>query len=208
MQEVPDLIVCEGCDAVYPRPQLHHREVARCRRCGTEMARHWGRMHERMLPLTVACLILFGIANFFPIVEIQLRGLHSQTTLVGAVLTLADEGMSEVGLLVLLTTLLFPLVQLCVLLYLLLPITLRNQPPAGFRILVRAMQVMRPWGMVEVFLLGVLVAVVKLSGMAQVIPGAALWAFMGLTVLLTAVLSFEPQAFWRLTFGRKGEALP
>jgi len=208
MEEVPDLIACEGCDAIYPRAQLRPHEAASCRRCGTPLARYWGRMHERMLPLTVACLILFVIANAFPIVRIELRGLHSETTLVGAVLTLAREGMSEVGLLVLLTTLLFPLVQLCVLLYLLLPITLRNQPPLGFAILVRAMQAMRPWGMIEVFLLGVLVAIVKLSGMAHVIPGAALWSFVGLTVLLTAVLSFEPQAFWRLTFGRKGEARP
>ena len=208
MEEVPELIVCEGCDAVYPRAQLRPHEFATCRRCGTVLARYWGRMHERMLPLTVACLVLFAIANFFPIVSIELRGLHSETTLMGAVLTLAAEGMSEVGLLVLLTTLLFPLVQLCVLLYLLVPINLHRQPPVGFRILVRAMQVMRPWGMIEVFLLGVLVAVVKLSGMAQVIPGAALWAFVALTVLLTAVLAFEPQAFWRLTFGHGGETPP
>ena len=58
------------------------------------------------------------------------------------------------------------------------------------------MQSLRPWGMIEVFLLGVLVAIVKLSSMAQSWPGPALWAFMGLTVLLTAVLSFNPRTFW------------
>jgi paraquat-inducible protein A len=205
MQEVPDLIACEGCDALYRRPRLGRREVANCPRCGTQLARDWGRTHERLLPLTVACLFLFAIANLFPIVEIEVQGLHSQTTLVGAVLALTREGMSEVGMLVLATTIFFPLVQLCILLYLLLPITLRGLRPAGFELLVRIMQMLRPWGMIEVFLLGVLVAIVKLSGMARVLPGAALWAFMGLTVLLTAVLAFDPKAFWGTVFPRERE---
>lgn len=203
MQEVPDLIACEGCDALYQRPHLRSRELARCPRCDTLLERGWGRAHERLLPLTVACLVLFAIANLFPIVEIEVQGLRSETTLAGAVLQLTRGGMSEVGVLVLATTILFPLSQLCILFYLLVPITLRGLRPAGFNILVRAMQVLRPWGMIEVFLLGVLVAIVKLSGMARVLPGAALWAFMGLTVLLTAVLAFEPKAFWRIVFPRE-----
>lgn len=203
MQEVPDLIACEGCDALYQRPHLRSRESARCPRCGTLLERGWGRAHERLLPLTVACLILFAIANLFPIVEIEVQGLSSQTTLAGAVVQLTQGSMPEVALLVLATTILFPLAQLCILLYLLVPITLKGLRPVGFNILVRAMQVLRPWGMIEVFLLGVLVAIVKLSGMARVLPGAALWAFMGLTVLLTAVLAFEPKAFWRIVFPRE-----
>lgn len=206
MQEVPDLMACEGCDALYQRPRLRAREAAHCPRCGTLLERGWGRAHERLLPLTVACLILFAIANLFPIVEIEVQGLRSQTTLAGAVLALTHGEMTEVALLVLATTLLFPLAQLCILFYLLLPITVRGLRPAGFNVLVRAMQVLRPWGMIEVFLLGVLVAIVKLSGMARVLPGAALWAFMGLTVLLTALLAFEPKAFWRIVFPREREA--
>jgi len=203
VQEVPDLIACEGCDALYERPRLRSREVARCPRCGSQLDRAWGRAHERLLPLTVACLILFAIANLFPIVEIQLQGLSSETTLAGAVVQLTHESMAEVALLVLATTIVFPLAQLSILFYLLVAITARGVRPAGFNILVRAMQVVRPWGMIEVFLLGVLVAIVKLSGMAQVIPGAALWAFMGLTVLLTAVLAFEPKTFWNIVFARE-----
>jgi len=147
----------------------------------------------------VASLILFAIANLFPIVEIQVKGLHSQTTLAGAVVVLSNEGMSPVALLVLATTILFPLLQLCILFYLLVPMA-RERRPAGFGILVRVLQMLRPWGMIEVFLLGVLVAIVKLSSLAQVVAGPALWAFMGLTVLLTAVLSFNPRAFWEMAF--------
>lgn len=198
MNEVPAMVVCEGCDAVYRKAELHAREVARCSRCGTELARHPGAQQQRILPLTVASLVLFVIANLFPIVEIELQGRRSQTTLLGAVLALTSEGMSLVAMLVTATTLLFPLLQLCILFYLLAPMT---QPGRrGFSLLVRMMQSLRPWGMIEVFLLGVMVAIVKLSSMATVLPGPALWAFIGLTVLLTSVLSFDPRAFWEMAF--------
>ena len=205
MTEVPDTVVCPGCDAVYSRTPLQPRDVAHCPRCGTELDRHPGRQERRILPLTVACLIMFAIANLFPIVEIELQGLRSQTTLAGAVVALGAEGMSVVALLVLATTILFPFLQLCILAYLLVPLS-RERRPLGFALLVRLMQPLRPWGMIEVFLLGVLVAIVKLSSMATVVPGAALWAFMALTVMLTVVLSFNPGAFWEMTFRPKGEA--
>lgn len=197
MTEVPEAIVCDGCDAVYQRLALRPREVARCPRCGSELDRDRASQHRRILPLTVASLIMFAIANVFPIVEIELRGLTSQTTLVGAVQALALEGMSLVAVLVLATTLLFPLMQLLILLWLLVPLA-RLRRPRGFALLVRTMQSLRPWGMVEVFLLGVLVALVKLSSMAVVLPGPALWAFVALTVLLTAVLAFDPRGFWTM----------
>ncbi|RYZ11985.1 MAG: paraquat-inducible protein A, partial [Comamonadaceae bacterium] len=128
-------------------------------------------------------------------------------TLAGAVMTLSGEGMSPVALLVLATTLLFPLMQLGILFYLLVPL-LQRRRPAGFAFLVRALQSLRPWGMIEVFLLGVLVAVVKLSGMATVVAGPALWAFIGLTVLLTSVLSFNPRTFWEMSFELDPEPEP
>ena len=195
MHEVLNAIACEGCDALYSQPGLRRSEIARCPRCGTELDRHPGRQHERILPLTIASLVLFAIANVFPIVEIQLRGISSQTTLLGAVIALTGEGRALVAVIVLATTILFPLLQLTVLFYLLFPARDQGQP-AGFDWLVRSIQSLRPWGMIEVFLLGILVAIVKLSSMAIIVPGAALWAYIALTVLLTAVLSFDPRTLW------------
>ena len=206
MKEIPEAIVCEGCDAIYGRAALREREVARCAVCGTELERHLGGQQERILPLAVAGLIMFGVANLFPIVEIELRGLRSQTTLAGAVVALAGEGMSLVALLVLATTILVPLLQLLILLWLLVPLRRHERVVAGFAWLVRTMQSLRPWGMIEVFLLGVLVALVKLSSMATVLPGPALYAFMALTVLLTAVLAFDPRGFWEMAEGAMHKA--
>ncbi len=205
MQLVPHAILCEGCDAVYPMPVLHTGETARCTRCGTVLERYQGNAHQRMLPLVLAGLLMFAVANLFPIVSIVIGGQFSDTTLVGAVAALTQEGMGEVAALVLATTLLFPLLQLLVLLYLLLPPP-RQRRPRGFAWLVKLLQMLQPWGMVEVFLLGVLVAIVKLTSSAEVIAGPALGAFVALTVLLTAILSFSPRNFWHLAFDTVSDA--
>jgi paraquat-inducible protein A len=197
MNEVHHAIVCESCDAVCDRVPLREREIASCPRCGIELERHPGAQRARILPLTVASLIVFAIANLFPIVEIEVRGLRSETTLVGAVIALAGDGRSLLALLVLATTLLMPLLHLLILLWLLVPLQ-RGQRVAGFAPLVRAMQALRPWGMIDIFLLGVLVAIIKLSSMATVLPGPALWAFMALTVLLTMVTAFDPRRLWEM----------
>jgi paraquat-inducible protein A len=207
MHEVPNVIACEGCDALYRRPELNRGEIARCPRCGTGLDRHPGRQHERILPLTIASLVLFAVANLFPIVEIEVRGVSSQTTLLGAVIALAGETRAEVAVIVLATTILFPLLQLTVLFYLLIPARHRG-PPAGFDWLLRTIQSLRPWGMIEVFLLGVLIAIVKLSSMAAIVPGTALWAYITLTVLLTAVLSFDPRVLWDDRLDRRAASRP
>ncbi|MDN5836165.1 MAG: paraquat-inducible protein A, partial [Nitrosospira sp.] len=157
-----------------------------------------------VLPLTIAGLFMYIIANAFPIVEMELKGIVSQTTLMGAILSLNSQGMPLVAFLVLTTTLLFPLMQLLSLIYLLTSINNVERSPA-FNLSVRLIQTLRPWVMVEVFLLGVIVAFVKLTSMATVVPGIALWAFGALTLLLASVFSFDLRYIWRMSSLEKRE---
>jgi paraquat-inducible protein A len=197
MHEITQLIACAHCDAVFKKLPLSNGEIARCTRCGAELDRNAQQRRNHLLPLTIASLIIFAIANIFPIVEMELQGMHSQTTLFGAVIALATEDISLAALLVLVTTLLFPLMQMLILFYLLVP-NRHSRRKRGFNLLIRMMQTLRPWGMIEVFLLGVLVALIKLSEMATIIPGVALWAFCMLTVMLTVIVSFNPRYLWQL----------
>ena len=206
MREVPDLIACEECDAVYRRLALGRSEVALCRRCGAELERDRHAQRKHVLPLAIAGLCMYIIANVFPILELELRsGLFSQATLIGSVHSLRAEGMPFVALLVLATTILFPLIQLLALIYLLtFPIRFRRfGHPTAFNLSGRLIQILRPWVMVEIFLLGVIVAFVKLASMAAVLPGIALWAFGALAFVLTAVFSFNPRCIYIRRYGYK-----
>lgn len=150
----------------------------------------------RTLAYTLASVVLFVISNIFPIFAIEIKGNGSTINLAGAVRYLWNEQMQSVSLLVFLTTMLIPAFELITMTYVLLSLKLRRIP-AGHAVLMRMLRVVKPWGMVEVFLLGVLVSLVKLTSSFKVIPGIALWSFGGVTLLLAAAAaSFSTRDVW------------
>jgi paraquat-inducible protein A len=106
--------------------------------------------------------------------------------------------MVAVASLVFVTTILIPAVEMSLMLYVLLPLKL-GQVPQGLAPILRVLQSVRPWSMTQVFILGVLVALVKLQHLAHVVPGIALWSFGGLILLLTAAMSsFNRHELWNM----------
>jgi paraquat-inducible protein A len=136
------------------------------------------------------------VANSFPLVGLEVNGELIETTLVGAARSLYAGGMRTLGAVVVVTTVLAPLIELVAILSLLLPVRLGRRARYSAR-LFRALRAIQPWRMVEVMMLGVLVALVKLAHMAAVIPGIAMWALAGVVILLAACLSaFDPRVVW------------
>ena len=190
------LIACHECDLLYQKQPLPPGGTARCVRCGAALYRHKRNSLDRVLALTIAGLILFMVANFYPFLTFRLEAQVQETTLISGVLELFAQGMWIVALVVLLTSILIPLLQIIGMLYILLPLKLNRQPwklPFIFR-LVRGF---KPWGMLEVFMLGILVAFVKLAKMANLIPGIALFAFLALIFVLAAsAVALDPHIVW------------
>jgi paraquat-inducible protein A len=154
------------------------------------------RRPEQMLAIVTAALIAFVLANTFPILVLRSQGMINEATLLGSVATLWAEGQQVAAVMVFFTAWLFPLFDLLSMFLLLLAVE-TGWRPAFFAPLLRALQAMRPWGMIEVLMLGVVVSLIKLSNMADVVPGVALWAFMALTILLAVILSYDLRALWR-----------
>ncbi|ALX12939.1 paraquat-inducible protein A [Burkholderia cepacia JBK9] len=190
-----DLIACHECDALLHKPRLSGREVARCPRCGALLYRNSAAQIERICALALAALITFTIAQAFPILEMDVNGNRVQTTLIGAIDALWHQDMAVVGVMVFCSTVLFPLVEMAALLYLLLPMR-RGVVPPGFNFVLRAIELARPWSMIEVFMLGILVTIVKMVSLARVVPDAALFAFGALTLMIAVVLMFDPRTLW------------
>lgn len=190
------LIACHECDLLQREPHLPDGGVARCGRCGATLFRSHPENLDRALAFTLGALLLFVIANLYPIVGLSINGDLIQATLFGTVQTLYRDDMALVAGLVFFTTFLTPLLQMLTMLHLLLPLRyarLPQNPNLAFRIL----NSVQPWVMVEVFVLGILVSLVKLAHMAAVIPGIALWSFGGLMLLLAAAgASFDTRELW------------
>jgi len=190
------LIVCHDCDLLQREIPLKPGCAASCSRCGAVLYRNATDSIERTLAYTLAAAVLFVLANVFPLFAIELQGSRSAINLLGAVRSLWDQQMQFISLIVFLTTILIPALELIMMTYLLLPLKFRHVP-AGYTHFLRTMQIVEPWGMVEVFMLGVLVSLVKLTSSFKVIPGVALWSFGCLTLLLAAAAaSFNARDVW------------
>ncbi len=198
VNESEELIACHECDALYKKRALPQHSKAQCPRCGALLYRRIATNLDRICAMTLAALITFMIAQGFPIVELDANGMTSQTTLIGAIVALWGEQMEIIAVLVFCSTILFPLTELVALLYVLMPLRAGFVPP-GFNAVLRAIQFVRPWGMIEVFMLGVLVTLVKMVSIARVVSEAALFAFAALTLMVAAVVvSFDPRTLWEI----------
>jgi paraquat-inducible protein A len=190
------MIACHECDLIHHLQPLAENTMARCTRCGAILYRRRRNSLERTLALTIGGMILFVLANSFPFLAMKIDTQVQQSTLLTGIKELYAQGMWEIALLVLLTTVLLPFIQLSSMLYVLLPIKFNRKPWMMVPIF-RLLQKIQPWSMMEVFMLGILVSIVKLAGMAKMIPGASLFAFLALIFVLAAsTATLDPHLVW------------
>ena len=193
---IKHLVVCHECDQILQEISLPPGGSACCLCCGATLYRHTDNSINRTLALSLAAAILFVIANFYPILGIEVQGKHNNVNLIGAVHTLWKQDMHIISSLVCVTTILVPVIELSMMIYILLPLSMRKVPD-GISLIMRIIQNIKPWDMIEVFMLGILVSLVKMTHSSTIIIGVALWCFAGLTILLAAVAaSFNPRDVW------------
>ncbi|OTG87079.1 paraquat-inducible membrane protein A [Acinetobacter sp. ANC 4558] len=189
------LVGCEECDTISRKVTLASGERAFCACCGGELYQP-PKSLMNLLALVVTALIVFVLANSYPIVIVELQGNSSETTLIGAAMAMFKIDRAFVGTLILITTFIVPLINILLLLYVLSSVEIRKIRPKFLIPALRLLSAFRTWAMVEVFLVGVLVTLVKLVGMVVVIPGIALWAFAILSILMVAIASVQLQNIW------------
>jgi paraquat-inducible protein A len=194
-KSMSSVMVCHACDLVQRRNAQAVR--ARCARCNAELYRTNSASIDAAIALGCTAAILLLLSNLYPLVVLQLNGATRETTLIGAAVGLYREGYGLIGALVLLTTVLIPAFQIGSLLYVLLPLRKRRRAKRQnelFRTLTR----LRPWALPEVFMLGALVALVKLSALATVVPGVSLFAYGAFMLTLAGLTSLTPtEQFWQ-----------
>jgi len=191
------LTLCDECDLLQRNPPLPRSGSSHCVRCGHRLHRHRPNSLDRTLALTLAGLILFIIANSYPFLSFEMQGQETQTTLISGVRDLADQGKVAVAAVVLFTSILAPGLQLLLLLIVLAPLKWGGRLPPRYPTLFRWFRTLVPWGMMDVFMIGILVSVVKLAEMATIVPGPSLFAFVVLIFVLAAAQSaLDPDIVW------------
>jgi paraquat-inducible protein A len=189
-------IACHECDLLQRQVKLPPGGRACCPRCGAELYREPKGPRDDTFAWALAAALLFVLANAFPIVKLELQGLETAATLVGAARVLWEQGMGPAALLVLVTLVIAPALEFSSLLYLVAPMRFGIVAP-GFARTFRLTQALGPWQMFDVFMLGIIVAVVKLGHLASVEPGIGLWAFFGLMFAsVSTSVSYDRHGLW------------
>lgn len=190
------LVACHECDLLQRLPSGPVRGRIRCVRCDGVLDRRGHEVITMPLALGISALTLLVVSNSFPLLEFSIQGQRDSIYLLGGIWALYGQGMPLLASVVLLTTLIAPALHVGLLIYVYLPLRFGRQP-AAFASALRLLQAVMPWSMLEIFLLGVLVAGVKLAEQATIVPGPAAWALGVLVVLLAAASTqVHPQHLW------------
>lgn len=200
------LIACHECDLLMPKPELALGERAECPRCGYELYTHRHQVVRRSLALVLAALLLYVPANFLPIIQLSLLGQSTHDTVWSGVLGLYDSGMHSVAVVVFLCSMAIPLLKLLCQLFVLLSIRWRIGRSYGL-LLYRLYHHMREWGMLEVYLMGILVAIVKLIDIADLSLGLGLACFIALLLVQVWLeVTMSPHQIWQALAGEESHA--
>jgi len=193
----PTLVACPHCDLLQQLPALEVGAAARCPRCDAELWRPREDSLSRTLALTLAAVVLYAVANTFPMLGLSAVGHHASTTVVGGAQQLWHDGREIVACLVLFTAVVAPGLQIGMLLAIVLGAQ-RTPAPRWVGILLRYHPTTQVWSMIEVMMLGVLVALIKIAELATVIPGIALYALLALVFVLAGIqAAFDPREVWK-----------
>jgi len=190
------LIACHECGLLHGIRELPHGASAKCGRCGARLYHARSNSIESCLLLTIAALILFTLANTFPFMTFTVEGREQVNTLFTGVQVLFDDGMWHLAGVVLAASIAAPGVKLGLTTYVLLPMHFGRRAPFTATVF-RWVEILRPWAMMEVYLLGVLVAYVNLVKLGDLELGVAVFSFAVLIVVMVAAdASLDAREVW------------
>jgi paraquat-inducible protein A len=193
------VVSCDTCGLVQAMDRLPPGAAAECSRCGSFIAAGSSRRRlDVVAALSLAALVLYVPANTYPILKMYLHGSYSESTVWDGVVTLMTHNEWAVAVIVFLASMVIPLVKLAGLFALVVTARMGWSRHLRERTwLYKFIDAVGPWAMLDVFLLAVLVALVKLSGWAKVVPGPGLLAFSAMVVLtMLASAAFDPKLIW------------
>jgi paraquat-inducible protein A len=204
MSQAREMVACLECDLLQEEIDLGPRCVAECARCGAQLFRRIPHSLDRTLACFIGAAIFLIIANAFPVMSLEAQGLTNSTTILGSAQALYDDNERLVAILVFMTTILLPGIEVGAMVFLLGSLRL-GHVPRTLSFIYRLAEAVRPWTMMQVFLIGILVSMVKLSHMATIIMGIGVYSLAGTIVMISAAVSlYDPRALWERVKELKG----
>ena len=182
------LSVCHFCDTLHEALALPEGTAARCRCCGAVLYQNRPASLARATAFSLTAIILMVVVNFFPFLVMDAASVRTSLNLKSAAMALFHQGNPILGTALALFMIVTPITLACGLIYVCGPLIFGRIAPGAFHV-ARWLNKMEPWNMIEVFLLGVLVSLLKLAKVADVQFGLGFWAFAAVMVCMAAAVA-------------------
>jgi paraquat-inducible protein A len=188
LDDAPIQVACPFCDALQEAPRLPEGDAAHCCRCGEMLYQNRPRSLARATAFSSAALIFMVLVHIFPSITVDAGSVRRELTILEAAAAMYREGNLLVALAAVFFTVIAPLVLVGGLLYVAAPLRFGIALP-GAKSVTRWFQLCEPWSMLEVFLLGILVALLKLGQVGDIHLGTGLWALAGLVFCTASAMA-------------------
>ena len=192
------LINCHVCGRLYPRGAVPTDGTAFCGVCDAALHSRKPGSLTRTWALVIAAFIFYFPANIYPIMVVEISGKAEADTIISGILALFDAGMWEIAVLIVFASITVPMLKLCGLVYLMLSVQFHSSwRPRDRTVLYRIVESIGRWSMIDMFMVSVLVALVKLGAVATIAPGIGATCFAAVVVItMFAAASFDPRLIW------------
>ncbi|MEM7642156.1 MAG: paraquat-inducible protein A, partial [Pseudomonadota bacterium] len=180
-----NLVCCPVCDALHEVRDVAQGQRLRCVRCGTIIAVGQSEAITRIVVLAITALILMSIVVFYPFLTLRNGVFASRASVFETVMSFSEGVMVPLSFAVAAFVIILPVARLATLIWALGPLALGRAPLPGATFALRWAEVLRPWAMAEIFMVGVAVALVKLADLATLQMGPAFWSFAAIVVITT-----------------------
>lgn len=192
------LMSCHACHQLSRIPPMVNEGDAICPRCGAHLHLRKPNSISRTWALLIAAYILYIPANLLPVMTVISFGKGEADTILSGVKELIHAGMMPIALLVFFASITVPVLKLLALTYLLLSVQYKSQwRPRQRTKLYRMTEVVGRWSMIDIFMISILIALVKLDAVATIEPGPGAISFAAVVILtMFAAMSFDPRLIW------------
>jgi paraquat-inducible protein A len=192
------LVSCHDCHLLSRWPEVSGPQVVYCPRCGSELHQRKPNSLTRTWALLFAAMIFYIPANVLPMTVTAAVGTVQADTIMSGVIYFLHHGSWEIGLVIFIASIFVPFMKFMILIYLLLSVQFKSirQPKSRTR-LYQLTEAVGRWSMLDVYVVSILIALVKLGVLAEISAGPAVLYFAFVVVLtMLAAESFDPRLIW------------
>jgi paraquat-inducible protein A len=192
-------LCCNECDEIVKVPYPPKEGRYKCPNCHHTIFRYWSGMVEKIYAVSLASLILLIVTNTFPFLSFEVMGNRTEINFFTSAYYLYKNQDFILAVTVLMSTIVIPLGTILNMIFIFAPLYHRHLPKRGIYLFLKIQHSFLPWSMLDVFLVGVLVSIVKLVKMGTIITGPAMWSFIILVFLLAYIQSiYDPHIIYEL----------